>query len=113
MAATQSTTRSDTNRTAQEAMFRIIEASHIKTTAESDAPKIAKPPRELIMDLRRQIVGWLKDNKDQVIPYMTDDKGDMLAPEQFQEYCTKMTESAWGGAAEVTNILVRDVSMSL
>ena len=58
-----------------------------------------------VSSLRLTAANYMRDNSDHFVPFLMDpDTGDILNPDQFDEYCHKMvTTSAWGGQPEVYN----------
>ena len=58
--------------------------------------------------LRKMTADHLRKNSDDFLPFLTHpDTGDMLTPEQFEEYCHKVERTtAWGGQIEVQKSLL-------
>ncbi|KAI5632237.1 OTU-like cysteine protease domain-containing protein [Phthorimaea operculella] len=56
-----------------------------------------------IGELRRNVAEYIKSNKDDFIPFMSNpDTCDMLTEEEFEEYCDKITTTkVWGGQLEI------------
>ncbi|EGD75172.1 hypothetical protein PTSG_06825 [Salpingoeca rosetta] len=52
--------------------------------------------------LREIAADHMRTHRDDYLPFMTNDKGDMMSPEEFEAYCEKMaTTSEWGGQIEI------------
>ncbi|KAK7077119.1 OTU domain-containing protein 6B [Halocaridina rubra] len=56
-----------------------------------------------VQNLRTQASEFIRSHSDDFAPFMTDSKtGEMMTPEQFEEYCHLMeTTPAWGGQPEL------------
>ncbi|XP_069115043.1 deubiquitinase OTUD6B-like [Argopecten irradians] len=52
--------------------------------------------------LRNQVAKYMKENKDEFMPFLTKDNGDMFTEEDFEKYCHDTAHTtAWGGQLEV------------
>eukprot|EP00041_Stephanoeca_diplocostata_P011382 m.187834 g.187834 ORF g.187834 m.187834 type:complete len:295 (-) comp18513_c0_seq1:249-1133(-) len=55
-----------------------------------------------IKDLREAVARCLREKKDEFMPFMLDDNGDLYGDEAYEEYCAKMASTAvWGGECEL------------
>ncbi|XP_060079846.1 deubiquitinase OTUD6B-like [Ylistrum balloti] len=52
--------------------------------------------------LRNQVAKYMKENKDEFLPFLTKDNGDMFTEDDFEKYCQDTAHTtAWGGQLEV------------
>ncbi|OWF45071.1 OTU domain-containing protein 6B [Mizuhopecten yessoensis] len=52
--------------------------------------------------LRGQVARYMKENRDDFLPFLTKDNGDMFTEEDFEKYCQDTAHTtAWGGQLEV------------
>ena len=63
-------------------------------------------PGNNIDSLRQQTAEELRRNKPEYHPFLTNASGDMMADDEFEEYCQKMasSKSAWGSQVELRAI---------
>lgn len=56
-----------------------------------------------INDLRRKAADYIRNNKDDFLPFMSNpDSLDMLTEEEFEDYCDKIDKTkVWGGQLEI------------
>lgn len=69
--------------------------------------KIACDPLESLnyVELREKTSKFMLDNEYDFIPFLLDDKGDIMNHDEFKEYCSKIVKTkAWGGHLELTAI---------
>ncbi|KAH7728130.1 OTU-like cysteine protease family protein [Aphelenchoides avenae] len=60
-------------------------------------------------ELRRIAASYIRDNKDDFLPFLTNESGEPIDEFEFEDYCGKTNRSsaeggAWGGAAELKAI---------
>ncbi|KAE9549295.1 hypothetical protein FO519_007497 [Halicephalobus sp. NKZ332] len=60
-------------------------------------------------NLRSQAATYIREHSDDFVPFLTDDQGEPLSEEGFQNYCEKIEKpcalgGAWGGAPELRAI---------
>jgi hypothetical protein len=63
-------------------------------------------------EMRKKAADYIRLSKEEFLPFLTDEKGDVLPEEQFDVYCDTVqgvnkgeNGGAWGGEAEVTVLL--------
>lgn len=59
-------------------------------------------------DLRKKTALYLREHADNFLPFIDNPESDeLLSMEQYEKYCDSIAEtSAWGGAIEVTFLMV-------
>lgn len=54
--------------------------------------------------LRHETAEYMKAHSDDFLPFLTNKQGDMMSPEDFNDYCKDLESTAvWGGQPEVSN----------
>eukprot|EP00123_Amoebidium_parasiticum_P020302 comp47032_c0_seq1/m.47590 comp47032_c0_seq1/g.47590 ORF comp47032_c0_seq1/g.47590 comp47032_c0_seq1/m.47590 type:complete len:328 (-) comp47032_c0_seq1:613-1596(-) len=57
---------------------------------------------EDVKSLRHIAASHIRRHRDEYLPYMVNDQGDMLSPDEFKTYCHKLeTTNDWGGQLEL------------
>lgn len=55
--------------------------------------------------LRKLTADYIRQNRDEFLPFLTDDSGDLMSEKDFEVYCNKVEKStAWGGQIELRAI---------
>ncbi|KAF9432972.1 OTU domain-containing protein 6A, partial [Entomortierella beljakovae] len=55
-----------------------------------------------VKDLRHSTAQHMRENADDYLPFLTNKQGDMMSPDDFQEYCNELESTAvWGGQPEL------------
>ncbi|XP_028162606.1 deubiquitinase OTUD6B [Ostrinia furnacalis] len=67
-------------------------------------------------DLRKKVASYVRQNKDDFLPFMTNpDTLEMLNDDEFEAYCDKITNTAvWGGQLEIralSNVLKNPINI--
>ncbi|KAK3834943.1 MAG: hypothetical protein JOS17DRAFT_738233 [Linnemannia elongata] len=57
-----------------------------------------------VKTLRHETAEYMKAHSDDFLPFLTNKQGDMMSPEDFNDYCKDLESTAvWGGQPEVSN----------
>ncbi|KAJ1975150.1 OTU protein [Dimargaris verticillata] len=52
--------------------------------------------------LRSQAAGYMRDHKDDFLPFLLNDAGDLMSDDEFSRYCDALEKTAvWGGQPEI------------